>query len=49
VVGVTLVGYFFGQIPLVKNNFEKVVLAIIVISFLPIIFEFIKNRFSKKK
>ena len=49
VVGVTLVGYFFGQIPFVKNNFEKVVIAIILISLLPIFIELIKNRFSKKK
>lgn len=37
-------GYFFGNIPEVKNNFELVILAIIVISFLPIIFEIIKAR-----
>lgn len=32
-------GYFFGNIPMVKKNFELVVLAIIVISILPIVFE----------
>lgn len=28
-------GYFFGNIPIVKDNFELVILAIIVISFIP--------------
>ncbi len=37
-------GYFFGNIPLVKNNFTFVILAIIVISFLPGIFTYIKER-----
>ncbi|MFZ2151309.1 MAG: DedA family protein [Candidatus Absconditicoccaceae bacterium] len=49
VVGITLVGYFFGQIPLVKNNFEKVVIGIILISLLPILIEYIKHKRSKKK
>ena len=37
-------GYFFGNLPFVKNNFSLVVLAIIVISILPGVFEFIKHR-----
>lgn len=37
-------GYYFGNIPLVKQNFELVILGIIVISFLPILIEFIKAR-----
>ncbi len=43
------VGYFFGQIPFVKNNFSLVVLAIICISLLPPIIEVLKNRFSTEK
>lgn len=49
VVGVTLIGYFLGNIPIVKENFSKVVLLIIFISVLPIIYEFIKERFFAKK
>jgi len=37
-------GYFFGQIEFVKKNFSVVVLAIIVISILPALFETFKTR-----
>ena len=37
-------GYFFGNIPAVKTNFHIVILAIIVISFLPVVFEFLRAR-----
>lgn len=47
-VGVfTLAGYFFGEIPFVKENFEFVVVAIILISILPAIYEVIKTRLEK--
>ncbi|MGQ3014997.1 MAG: DedA family protein [Flavobacteriales bacterium] len=48
VVGITLLGYFFGTIPIVKENFELVVLGIIGLSVLPIIFEFVRGYFGKK-
>jgi len=48
VVGVTLIGYFLGNIPIVKDNFSKAVLIIIVVSLLPIAFEFMKEKFRKK-
>lgn len=32
-------GYFFGNLPLVKKNFELIILAIVVISFVPIFLE----------
>jgi membrane-associated protein len=44
VVSLTLAGYYFGQIPLVKNNFETVILAIIGISVLPIAIEWLRAR-----
>lgn len=40
----TLAGYFFGQIPIVKNNFEIVVFGIIGVSVLPILVEFVRHR-----
>ena len=43
----TLSGYFLGNIPQVKENFSIIVIAIIVISLIPILFEFIKHKKSK--
>jgi membrane-associated protein len=37
-------GYFFGNIPVVKENFEYVVIAIIFLSIVPAIIEFAKHR-----
>jgi membrane-associated protein len=42
----SLAGYYFGNIPVIKNNFEKVILAIIFISLLPIIIGYFKGRKS---
>jgi len=49
VVGITLAGYFLGSFEWVQNNFSKIVMAIIVISILPIVFEFLKEKFFAKK
>jgi len=49
VVGISLVGYFLGNIEIVQNNFEKVVFLIILISVLPVIIAVVKNKFNKKK
>ena len=40
-------GYFFGNIPFVKKNFELVVIAIIVLSVVPAIIEFWKHRTAR--
>ncbi len=40
----TFAGYFFGNLPFVKNNFTLVVLAIIVISILPGVIEYLRHR-----
>jgi membrane-associated protein len=37
-------GYFFGNIPIVKDNFSLVILAIIVISVMPAVIEFWRAR-----
>lgn len=37
-------GYLFGNIPLVKQNFTLVIFAIIIISLLPAVVEFIRHR-----
>lgn len=41
-------GYYFGNIPLVKRNFTMVILAIIVLSVLPGIIEFFRQRQRKR-
>lgn len=48
IVGLTLAGYFLGEIPWIKNNFEKVIFIIIGVSVLPIIIEFFKARIKAK-
>ncbi len=40
----TLAGFYFGNIPAVKDNFTLVILAIIGISVLPIAIEMLKSR-----
>jgi membrane-associated protein len=40
----TLAGYFFGNIPIIKNNLTLMIIAIVFISFVPAIREFIKHR-----
>jgi membrane-associated protein len=40
----TFGGYFFGNIPFVKNNFSIVIIAIILISLVPAVVEFLKHR-----
>ncbi|MCK9445592.1 VTT domain-containing protein [bacterium] len=40
----TLSGYFLGNIPQIKENFSIIVVIIILLSFLPVAFEFIKNK-----
>ncbi len=42
-------GYFFGNLPIVKKNFELIVLGIIFISVLPMVFEVLKARNLKRQ
>jgi membrane-associated protein len=44
----TLMGYFFGSLPFVQKNFELVIVAILLISVVPIVYEFIKARRESK-
>jgi membrane-associated protein len=40
----TLAGYFFGNIPVVKNNLTLIILLVILISFLPGMVEYFRHR-----
>jgi membrane-associated protein len=44
----TLLGFFFGNIPFVKKNFELVIIVIILVSVVPMIVEWWKHRSEKK-
>ncbi len=44
-----LSGYYFGNIPFVRNNFIFVILAIILISTLPLLFELLNQWRSKRQ
>jgi membrane-associated protein len=37
-------GYYFGNLEIVKNNFSLVILAILVISVLPMVVEYLRHR-----
>lgn len=43
-VGVTTLGYFLGEIDVVKNNIELAILAIVAVSLLPVALELWKHR-----
>lgn len=49
VTSFTYAGYFFGNIPFVKENFKWIVLLIIVVSLLPAIYAFLKVRFGQRQ
>ncbi|MBK7601578.1 MAG: DedA family protein [Acidobacteria bacterium] len=45
----SLAGYWFGNIPVVKNNFTLVIFAIIIISVLPAVFEVLRAKRSSNQ
>ena len=42
-------GYFFGNLEIVKKNFSLVIIAIVLISVLPMVVEFIRNRVARTR
>ncbi|MBK6402792.1 MAG: DedA family protein [Rhodocyclaceae bacterium] len=48
VVSLTLAGYWFGNLPVVKNNLILVILAIIAISVLPIVVGGLRQRLARR-
>lgn len=49
VVSLTYAGFALGNLPFVKKNFEIIVLAIIVVSILPAVFEVLRAKFAADK
>jgi membrane-associated protein len=44
VVSLGYAGYFFGNIPIIKDNLTMVIIAIIILSILPGVFEYLRHR-----
>lgn len=49
VLSLTYLGYIFGNLPFVKDNFGKVVIGIIVVSVLPMLVEFVRTKRNRVK
>jgi membrane-associated protein len=47
--GLPLLGYYLGQFDIVKDHIEIAVLAVVAISLLPVVVEFINHRRNKSK
>ncbi|WP_316813286.1 DedA family protein [Pedobacter heparinus] len=48
IASLLLAGYLLGQIPVVKKNFDIVIVLIAVVTFFPAVFAAVKSRFKKK-
>jgi membrane-associated protein len=48
IVTLLLAGYFFGNIPVVRQNFALVILAIVILSILPGVVEFLRQRRAER-
>src|SRR5579863_7138208 len=44
VLSMTLAGYEFGGVPIVRQNFEKVVIGIVLVSVLPMLIHYLRSR-----
>ncbi|MFJ9519590.1 DedA family protein [Kitasatospora sp. NPDC101801] len=42
--GVTVLGYFLGQIPFVRDNIEAILIAIVLVSVIPVVVELLRAR-----
>ncbi|MFJ7180520.1 DedA family protein [Streptomyces massasporeus] len=47
--GVTLAGYWLGQIGFIKKNVEPILVLIVLLSVVPIIIEYLRDRSKKKR
>ena len=48
VVAFVISGYYFGNIPAVKQNFTVVIFAIIIISIMPGVIELLRHRYLRR-
>jgi membrane-associated protein len=48
ILGLTLLGYFFGNLTIVRENFETVIFGIIGLSLLPMVIAILKEKLAKR-
>jgi membrane-associated protein len=48
-IGLTTLGYFLGQVDVVKNNIELAIVAVIAVSLVPVAIELVKHRREAKR
>jgi len=48
-IGVTVLGYFLGQVPFIRHNIEAMLLAIVAVSMLPIASELLRGWLSARR
>lgn len=46
--GLSLLGYFLGNLPWIQNNFEKAILLVIAVSFAPVVIEFVGHKIRSR-
>lgn len=49
IASLLMAGYLLGQIPVVKKNFDIVIIVIAVVTFFPAIFAALRSKFKKKE
>ncbi len=47
--GVTVLGYFLGQVEVIKNNIELAAIAVVAISLIPVAVEYMRHRRGAKQ
>jgi len=48
IVSMSLAGYFFGNIPFIKRNFEYVIIGVIILSLVPVVVGYLRHRKESK-
>jgi membrane-associated protein len=49
VASMLALGYFFGSVPFVKNNFSWMIIVIVVLSYIPVFIAFLTGRKNRQK
>lgn len=49
IISFTILGFFFGNMPIVKKNFTLVIFGIIILSIMPAFIEYIRTKMQKEE